>query len=106
MKKNALTALGMVLTIGILLVGCGNSSASEGSVTTVNGYAEERQGAASQTETVGTVYYSEPSRIILFYEDAEIPAAYTPVGYFDYSEAFLEAVRNNPVLEGWGTELL
>ena len=30
-------------------------------------------------EKAGTVYYSEPNRIILFYQDAEVPAEYTPV---------------------------
>lgn len=57
-------------------------------------------------ESAGMVYYSEPNRIILFYQDAEITAEYTPVGYFDYSEEFLEAVQNNPVLEGWGNKIV
>lgn len=57
-------------------------------------------------ESAGMVYYSEPNRIILFYQDAEVAAEYTPVGYFDYSEAFLEAVQNNPVLEGWGNKIV
>lgn len=46
------------------------------------------------------VYYSEPNRIILFYQDAGVLAEYTPVGYFDPTEEFVEAVENNPVLEG------
>ncbi len=57
-------------------------------------------------EKAGTVYYSEPNRVILFYQDAQVPAEYTPVGYFDYSEEFLEAVQNNPVLEGWGNKIV
>lgn len=57
-------------------------------------------------ESAGMVYYSEPNRIILFYQDAEVAAEYTPVGYFDYSEGFLEAVQNNPVLEGWGNKIV
>ena len=57
-------------------------------------------------ESAGMVYYSEPNRIILFYQDAEVAAEYTPVGYFDYSEEFLEAVQNNPVLEGWGNKIV
>lgn len=57
-------------------------------------------------ESAGMVYYSEPNRIILFYQDAEVAAEYTQVGYFDYSEEFLEAVRNNPVLEGWGNKIV
>ena len=57
-------------------------------------------------EKAGTVYYSEPNRIILFYQDAEVSAEYTPVGYFDYTEEFLQAVQDNPVLEGWGNKIV
>ncbi len=57
-------------------------------------------------EKAGTVYYSEPNRIILFYQDAKVSAEYTPVGYFDYSEEFLKAVQDNPVLEGWGNKII
>jgi len=59
-----------------------------------------------RSEKAGEVYYSEPNRIILFYQDAEVSAEYTPVGYFDYSEEFVEAVENNPVLEGWGNKII
>lgn len=54
----------------------------------------------------GEVYYSEPNRIILFYQDAEISEEYTPIGYIDTSEAFVEAVEDNPVLEGWGNKIV
>ncbi len=57
-------------------------------------------------EKAGTVYYSEPNRVILFYQDAQVPAEYTPVGYFDYSDKFLKAVQDNPVLEGWGNKIV
>ncbi len=57
-------------------------------------------------EKAGAVYYSEPNRITLFYQDAEVPAEYTPVGYFDYSDEFLKAVQDNPVLEGWGNKIV
>lgn len=57
-------------------------------------------------EKAGTVYYSEPNRIILFYQDGEVPAEYTPVGYFDDTEEFVTAVENNPVLEGWGNKIV
>lgn len=57
-------------------------------------------------ETAGCVYYSEPNRIILFYQDAEVSAEYTPVGYFDYTDEFLKAVQDNPVLEGWGNKIV
>lgn len=57
-------------------------------------------------EKAGTVYYSEPNRIILFYQDANVSAEYTPIGYFDYNDEFLQAVQNNPVLEGWGNKIV
>lgn len=57
-------------------------------------------------EKAGTVYYSEPNRIILFYQDAEVSAEYTPVGYFDYTDEFLKAVQDNPVLEGWSNKIV
>lgn len=57
-------------------------------------------------EAAGTVYYSEPNRIVLFYGDAEVTGEYTPVGYFDDTEEFRSAVENNPVLEGWGNKIV
>ncbi len=57
-------------------------------------------------EKAGTVYYSEPNRVILFYQDAEVSAEYTPVGYFDDTDEFLKAVQDNPVLEGWGNKIV
>lgn len=57
-------------------------------------------------EKAGTVYYSEPNRIILFYKDAKVSAEYTPVGYFDYTKEFLDAVEKNPVVEGWGNKII
>ncbi len=57
-------------------------------------------------EKAGTVYYSEPNRIILYYQDAQVSAEYTPVGYFEYTDEFLKAVQDNPVLEGWGNKII
>ncbi|MCM1335755.1 MAG: cyclophilin-like fold protein [Bacteroides sp.] len=58
------------------------------------------------SEKAGEVYYSEPNRIILFYGDAEVENEYTRVGYFDLTEEFVSAVKNNPVLEGWGNKIV
>lgn len=58
------------------------------------------------SEQAGAVYYSEPNRIVLFFGDAEVPGEYTPVGYFDVTDAFVSAVRNNPVLEGWDNKIV
>lgn len=57
-------------------------------------------------EVAGTVYYSEPNRIVLFYGDAEAAGEYTPVGYFDNTEEFRSAVEDNPVLEDWGNKIV
>lgn len=48
----------------------------------------------------GMVYYSEPNRIIPFYQDAEVAAEYTPVGYFDYKDqlSLLEEQRERKVI--------
>lgn len=58
------------------------------------------------SEAAGTVYYSEPNRIVLFFHEAQVSGEYTPVGYFDYTDEFVQAVENNPVLEGWGNKLV
>lgn len=58
------------------------------------------------SEAAGTVYYSEPNRIVLFFHEAKITGEYTPVGYFDYTEELVRAVEENPVLEGWGNKLV
>lgn len=55
---------------------------------------------------VGEVYYSDPNRIVLFYQDAEISEEYTKVGTFDATEEFVTAVAENPVLEGWGNKII
>ena len=58
------------------------------------------------SEKAGEVYYSEPNRIVLFYQDAEISGEYTLVGHFDPTEEFVSAVEDNPVLEGWGNKIV
>lgn len=58
------------------------------------------------SEKAGEVYFTEPNRIVLFYKDAEITGEYTKIGYFDYSEEFVSAVENNPVIEGWDNKVI
>ncbi len=58
------------------------------------------------SENAGEVYFAEPNRIVLFYKDAEISEEYTKIGYFDYSDDFVSAVENNPVLEGWENKIV
>lgn len=57
-------------------------------------------------EKAGEVYYSEPNRIILFYHDGEVEGEYTKVGTIEATEEFVQAVENNPVLEGWGNKIV
>lgn len=54
----------------------------------------------------GDVYYSDPNRIVLYYQDAEINEEYTLIGRFDATEEFVDAVENNPILEGWGNQIV
>lgn len=54
----------------------------------------------------GDVYYSDPNRIVLFYQDVEISEEYTKIGTFDATNEFISAVEDNPVLEGWGNKII
>lgn len=54
----------------------------------------------------GDVFYSDPNRIVLYYRDAQVNAEYTKVGTFDATEEFISAVENNPVLAGWGNQIV
>ncbi len=54
----------------------------------------------------GDVLYSDPNRIVLFYHDAEVDEEYTLIGRFDATDEFVDAVENNPVLEGWGNQIV
>ena len=41
-----------------------------------------------------------------FYGDAEVTGRYTKVWDFDDAKEFREAVKDNPVLEGWGNKII
>lgn len=58
------------------------------------------------SEKAGEVYYSEPNRIILFYQDGEVTGEYTKIGTIENTDEFRDAVENNPVLEGWGNKIV
>lgn len=57
-------------------------------------------------EKAGEVYYSEPNRIVLFYQDANITGEYTKLGYFDATMQFTSAVENNPIVEGYRNKII
>lgn len=61
---------------------------------------------AVTSEQAGEVYYSEPNRILLFYQDGEVSGDYTRIGTIENTEEFRAAVENNPVLEGWGNKII
>ena len=62
-------------------------------------------GETITSEKGGEVYYSHPNRIILFYGDAQITSEYTPVGYISFNQTLVDAVKDNPVLPGWGNSV-
>lgn len=61
---------------------------------------------AVTSQRAGEVYYSEPNRIILFYQDAEIAGDFTRIGTIDATEEFVDAVVENPVVEGWSNKIV
>ena len=54
----------------------------------------------------GDVFYSDPNRIVLYYHNAEINEKYTKIGTFEVTEDFIDAVENNPVLDGCGNQIV
>ena len=54
----------------------------------------------------GDVFYSDPNRRVLYQHDAVIDEEYTRIGTFEPTEGFVDAVENNPVLEGWGNQIV
>ncbi|MCQ5128884.1 cyclophilin-like fold protein [Butyricicoccus faecihominis] len=61
---------------------------------------------AISSEKAGEVYYAEPGRIVLIYQDAEVAGEYTKIGAFAVTDEFQTAVTENPVLEGWGNKIV
>lgn len=53
-----------------------------------------------ESEQAGEVYYAAPSRIMIFYQDAQIPGDYVKVGSVTSTEGLAEAVESNP-LDAW-----
>ena len=58
-----------------------------------------------ESEKAGELYYCAPNRIILFYEDAEIPLMMVKVGYIEDTPEFRADVANNQPLDYWGNLL-
>jgi hypothetical protein len=57
-------------------------------------------------EKAGEIYYSDPNRIILFYQDANIEGEYTKIGTIEASDQFRKDVDENKVVEGWGNKVI
>ena len=58
------------------------------------------------SEEAGEVYYAHPKRIILVYGDAEVTGEYTKIGEIEATDDFKKAVKDNPVLRGWGNKIV
>lgn len=58
------------------------------------------------SEKAGEVYYSHPNRIILFYGDGEVTGEYTKIGTIEATDDLKKAVKENPVLRGWGNKIV
>lgn len=58
------------------------------------------------SEKAGEVYYSDPNRIVLFYQDANVEGDYTLIGRIENTDGLAKAVEENPVLEGWGNKIV
>ena len=52
------------------------------------------------------VDYTDDDSMIELMHDAVIDEEYTRIGTFDPTEEFVDAVENNPVLEGWGNQIV
>lgn len=69
-------------------------------------YDIETDPAEVKEEKAGEVYLEDPGRLLLFYQDADVEGEYTKVGRIEDTDGLAEAVENNPVLEGWGNEII
>lgn len=58
------------------------------------------------SQKAGEVYYSAPNRIVLFYQDTNIPGEYTKIGTIENAGDLKSAIENNPVQEGWNNKLV
>ncbi|MCB2358541.1 cyclophilin-like fold protein [Clostridium estertheticum] len=58
------------------------------------------------SEKAGEVYYSDPNRIVIFYQDAKVVGKYMRVGKLENTNGLKEAVKNNPVVEGWSNKII
>lgn len=58
------------------------------------------------SEQAGEVYYSEPNRIVLFYQDTQVSGEYTKVGTIENTQGLSDAVTNNPVVSGWSNKIV
>ena len=52
------------------------------------------------------VDYTDDDSMIELMHDAVIDEEYTRIGTFDPTGEFVDAVENNPVLEGWGNQIV
>ncbi len=87
----------LAVVLMLALTACGNNKEAQGLPIyhyddIPSRYESTNLSGPVTEEKAGEVHYSEPNRIILFYGDA--------------TEEFINAVVNNPVVEGWGNKII
>ena len=58
------------------------------------------------SEEAGDVYLSDPNRIMLFFEDANIEGEFTYVGKIADVSGLADAVRDNPTVPGYSNKII
>lgn len=69
-------------------------------------YKITEDNVAITSELIGEVFFMAPSRIIMFFRDAELPLNYTRVGKIEIDADFTKNVEDNPTLAGWGNKII
>ena len=58
------------------------------------------------SEKAGEVYLSDPNRIMLFFEDANMEGKFTYIGAIADVSGLADAVRNNPTVPGYSNKII
>ena len=57
-------------------------------------------------QQAGEVYLSNPNRLMVFYQDAQVEGEFTYVGQIEDTTGLADAVVNNPVVEGYSNKII
>lgn len=58
------------------------------------------------SQQAGQVYLSDPNRVIVFYQDAQVEGDFTYLGSIADTTGLAEAVTGNPVVEGYSNKII